>query len=241
MNLKFCNKTIKPISSCSAHMHKYWEIILHLSGNSTSNIKGKIYEIKVGDIAIIPPNTLHDGFSAGIYTDMYLQCEDLDFTDVTILHDHDGSILSLMNLLHKVYTEKENCYKDICDNLLRTIFSYLNKFKDGQTNHGFIDELRNKMYENLSNCDFKISDFVISLGFNMDYVRRCFKEETGMTPLEYITKIRLNYAKKLLLQETYISVVDVSEKCGFNDSFYFSKVFKQNFGISPLNYRKDRR
>ncbi len=240
MNVKFCDKAHIPISSCHTHSHKYWEIILQLSGNVVSVINGTSYNISPGDILIIPPDTFHNGISDGFYTDMYIQCEDMDFSDFKLLHDNDGSILSLMNLLHKSYTEKDTFYEQITENLFRTICSYLNKHSDCSSKYIFVNQLKNEIYKNISNSDFKILDYVHKLGFNIDYVRRCFKEETDTTPLEYLTNIRLSYAKKLLLQETYVSIVDVAEKCGFNDSFYFSKIFKQHFGLSPLNYRKNK-
>lgn len=238
MNVKFCDRTLTPITSCKEHSHKYWEIILHLSGTVTSVIGGIAYNIAPGDIMVIPPNINHDGSSDVYYTDMYVQCENMDFSNFTLLHDLDGSVLSLMNLLHKVFTEKDTSYKLISDNLFSTICSYLYKYNIHSSKYGFVEQLKNEIYENISNSDFHIADYIHKIGFNIDYTRRCFKEEMGITPLEYLTKLRLTYAKQLLLQETYISVVDVAEKCGFNDSFYFSKTFKQNFGVSPLNYRK---
>lgn len=240
MNVKFCDKTAMPITSCKEHSHKYWEIILHLTGTVTSVIGGVSYNISPGDIMIIPPNTNHNGISDALYTDMYFQCEDIDFSDFTLLHDSDGSILTLMNLLHKVFTKKDTSYKVITDDLFRTICSYLYKNNIHSSKYDFVEQLKNEIYENISNSDFHIADYVHNIGFNTDYTRRCFKEEMGITPLEYLIKLRLSYAKQLLLQETYISVVDVAEKCGFNDSFYFSKIFKQNYGVSPLNYRKSK-
>ncbi len=238
MNVRFCNKASLPIKSCQMHSHDCWEMILHLSAYVTSVIGGKEYNISEGDIMIIPPNVMHDGHSDVFYTDMFVQCENMSFSDVTVLHDYDGGVFTLMNLLHKTYTEKEQNYAMISDSLFNAICSYLNKYFVSKYKYKFVNELKNEIYLNISNSDFRIIDAVEEMGFNIDYVRRCFKEETGQTPLEYLSIMRLNYAKELLLQDTFISIADVSEKCGFNDSFYFSKLFKQYFGISPFYYRK---
>ncbi len=55
--------------------------------------------------------------------------------------------------------------------------------------------------------------------------------------MQYILNLRLQKAEKLL-QESNTSIVKISEMCGFQDSFYFSKCFKHRYGLSPLNYRK---
>lgn len=238
MNVQFCNKLQTPIKCCKMHSHGFWEIILHLSGTVLSVIDGKQYSITPGDIMIIPPNVNHDGNSNIYYTDMYVQAENIDFSDVTVVHDYDGSVNLLMNILHKAYIEKEKNYKQISDSLFDSICQYLYKYSEKNYKYDFVNELKNDIYQNLANGEFSITKTVKKMGLNIDYVRRCFKEETGKTPLEYLTYLRINYAKKLLLQETFVSVSDVSEKCGFNDPFYFSKVFKNYLNISPANYKK---
>ncbi len=238
MNIKFCNINDTPLMSCHSHSHKYWEIVYQLSGSVTSFSNGNEYNMSVGDIMIIPPGIIHKSESSSPYTDMYIQCENMDFSKITIVHDYDGFVLDLINMLHRVFTEKDNSYKSIADSLLDTITAYLCKYADNEYKYDFVNELKNEMYINLSNCDFNISNFAKRHGYNMDYLRKCFKSETGKTPLEHLTDMRLNYAKGLLKQETFVSVADVAEKCGFKDSFYFSRLFKQHYGVSPLNYRK---
>lgn len=99
-------------------------------------------------------------------------------------------------------------------------------------------DLKNILYENISNSDFKVASLAEVSGYNIDYLRRCFLAETGKTSREYLTGLRLSQAKKLLLQESFISIEDVALKCGFNDSFYFSTLFKKHFGVSPGSYRR---
>lgn len=220
------------------HQHTSWEVILHISGEVKTKIEGIIYSVSPGDIMIIPPNTPHEEQSEIEYTDIYVQCYNLDFFGVEILHDHDGAVVTLMNLIHKVMIENEKENGLIADSLLQTICIYLKKYAELKSTSKFIISLKNEMYANLAVHDFSVTEAMKKIGFHIDHIRRCFKQETGVTPLEYLTNMRLNYAQELLLQETFISVADVAEKCGYHDSFYFSKIFKQKFGVSPLNYRK---
>ena len=72
---------------------------------------------------------------------------------------------------------------------------------------------------------------------SVSYLSRKFKQIIGMGISEYIQMYRINIAKKLLVQSDE-SILSISSKCGFNDSNYFSSVFKRKEGISPLKYRK---
>ncbi len=67
---------------------------------------------------------------------------------------------------------------------------------------------------------------------------RLFKEATGYRPMQYITRLRIHTARRLLC-ETELSVTEIAERCGYTDSSYFTRVFQQNCGISPRAYRKD--
>ena len=65
---------------------------------------------------------------------------------------------------------------------------------------------------------------------------RQFKNATGFTVMEYILKTRLILAKDMLLKNE-LTVSEISEKCGFSSVSYFSRVFRQEMGMSPLKYR----
>lgn len=77
---------------------------------------------------------------------------------------------------------------------------------------------------------------------NHMHVSRCelyreIKNEYDCTPADLIKNRRLNYAKHLLLT-TDMPISKIAEKCGIGDYNYFSKVFKKDFNISPLKFRK---
>ncbi|MBQ8393570.1 MAG: helix-turn-helix domain-containing protein [Clostridia bacterium] len=67
-----------------------------------------------------------------------------------------------------------------------------------------------------------------------------FKSYTGKNFREYLTDIRLNYAKQLL-EYSNLNVTQIAFSVGFNDSNYFSNLFKQKIGVSPLLYRKSKK
>jgi two-component system response regulator YesN len=72
---------------------------------------------------------------------------------------------------------------------------------------------------------------------NKNYACYLFKRNTGMTYSEYLNKIRMEHAKKLLVSTEY-SIFEISEMIGYVDYSYFSKAFKKTYGVTPSNYRK---
>ncbi len=69
---------------------------------------------------------------------------------------------------------------------------------------------------------------------------RYFKNAAGCTPLDYLQKIRLNHAVNLLLQ-TDKSINDIALECGFCDSNYFCRKFREERAISPRRFRQAKR
>ena len=67
---------------------------------------------------------------------------------------------------------------------------------------------------------------------------RKFKNNTGLTVMEYILKTRLVMAKNILAKEK-ASVTEVSNRCGFSSVSYFSRIFKEQTGATPKEFRKN--
>lgn len=75
-------------------------------------------------------------------------------------------------------------------------------------------------------------------GISIGYLSSQLKSELGLSFTEYITSKRIQRAKDLLADEN-LSIDAITELTGYNDYFYFTKVFKKITGISPSKYRKN--
>lgn len=72
---------------------------------------------------------------------------------------------------------------------------------------------------------------------NAQYISQLFKSEVGVNFLTYLTNIRMEQAKKLLIS-TSLSIAEISEKTGYADYRVFTKVFKKSEGVTPSQYRR---
>ncbi len=74
-------------------------------------------------------------------------------------------------------------------------------------------------------------------GFTPEYLGKLFKKHTGETPSKYLTRLRMNEAKRLLLNNPNMEIQKVGELVGYRDGFYFSRTFKSHTGIQPSEFR----
>lgn len=72
------------------------------------------------------------------------------------------------------------------------------------------------------------------------YLRKLFNKYLNVTPKQYITELRLQKARQLL-SEGVLKINSVSEECGFQSSYNFSRFFKEKTGITPTEYMKQNR
>lgn len=90
------------------------------------------------------------------------------------------------------------------------------------------------------NISRKISlkEMAASIGYTTEHLERKFKEETGMTVVQYIARERC-YQAALLLEQTDYEIQEISARVGYLDSNYFVKVFKKYMNFTPTAYRKN--
>ena len=87
--------------------------------------------------------------------------------------------------------------------------------------------------ENHYHEDLSLEQIAHEFYTNSTTLSRLFKQFSGDTPINYLINYRLEKAKNLLLSDTSLSIKDVAKSVGYEDSLYFSKLFKKRFGESP--------
>lgn len=87
--------------------------------------------------------------------------------------------------------------------------------------------------------DISVDEIAGALGVSRSFLSRCFKEVHGMTILEYLLGVRMKKALSLL-GETDLSVNEIAARIGFNNANYFFRKFKEEFGLTPTQYRTEK-
>lgn|GEM_PF-2645679 len=91
---------------------------------------------------------------------------------------------------------------------------------------------------NFSNPELSAEYMARKLGLSNNYFSQIFKKETGTGFIEYVAKVRLDAAKKMLQEEMGTKVKEIAGRVGFQDPHYFGSWFKENVGLSPMQFRK---
>lgn len=91
------------------------------------------------------------------------------------------------------------------------------------------------IHENYADQELSVAKVADLFNLNASYISSLFKKVNNISLLQYITKIRLEHSKQLLMKNRY-KITDIAEMIGYSDVFYYSKRFKKAYGCSPKEY-----
>lgn len=165
--------------------------------------------------------------------------EQLDLNDTFYYTGIHTKYIDLFNeIIHEMQVKKP-LYDKYCLHLFLNILSELawsihydrsNSFKDD-----FLESTlhyMHKHYQSNHTVDFYAKKVNLSV---YQFIHK-FTKITGISPMRYIEKIRIDKSKELLAASS-LTITEISDIVGYNNSFYFSRVFKKNTGMTPTIYR----
>lgn len=233
----------------SAHWHEHLEIHYIMEGTTSVWCEGEITEAKAGECIVINSNELHESV-----------CGESKYFCIII----PPSVREDNNVIYNKVIN-DTCVRDIAEKLLYE-YTHYDKVSDiaitGYTNLLIAELKRKHIYKEFNSVGYSaysrktamlnkvvkylednyceeinLEDISGFVNINMFYLCNIFREYTGKTVKEYINGLRIAKAKELLIG-TDIPITEVGFMCGFNDSNYFSRKFKQITGETPRNTRK---
>ena len=143
-------------------------------------------------------------------------------------HDYLNTINSM-----KDYDEIKLWFLDRINEATRNISD-----KKQESSVSVVEKAKEYINENF-NKEISLDEVSKKVNISPYYFSKLFKDETGTNFIEYLTDIRINEAKKLLLDRN-MSMKEICMAVGYSDPNYFSRTFKKNVGVTPTEYRESR-
>ncbi|MFI3248393.1 MAG: AraC family transcriptional regulator [Rikenellaceae bacterium] len=234
-------------------------LIYCIDGGGTILIGDETHHLEENQLIIIPPHIPHTYYADktspwSIYWVHFLGSNAEFFAEsfrypTGIEHSDSSRIENRLNLFEEIFYTLNSGddsshihYANCCFVHFLATIKYLNIYRrigsDREKSYGdkMVHRLIHYMNENIDK-PLSNSDFATFVGYSESYLYRCFHKETGVAPSIYFQNLKIKKACSLLI-DTNLMVKHIAVKLGYNDPFYFSKVFNKAMGVSPANYRK---
>ena len=234
--------------------HENIELLCFIGGCGKVRINAKEYDVSVGDIVAINSNCLHEfktldtmtyhvliidrafcasnyidtdklHFSAFFKNEEMSECFSLLAKEYKKPQGAPWRTQSIRTLVMRILTELCKSHSELYDRALDVDAGLISAVKRA------IGYIHSNYHTPLS-----LSDICSEVGLSKYYFAREFHRISGYTIVGYINLTRCENAK-LLLREGNLSILDISERCGYYDQSYFTRIFKRYTGTSPTKYK----
>ena len=135
-----------------------------------------------------------------------------------------------LDALHRAGEENLDLY---AESVLLYLLSQLCREK--KTHHDLLSQIVALANDRFSEADFSLATLAAQLGYDAKYLSALFKKKKGVPFTQYLRELRLAHAL-FLMEQGVVSVKNIAILAGFGDALYFSKIFKEQMGVSPKAY-----
>lgn len=237
------------------HSHKYLEIFYFINGKGNISFGEKTIEIEPNTVVLLNSEVIH---SPKAYNDEPVEFFSLLLDNINIsflptnslsenpyeyktFSDNNNQLYYILSQMTKELTEnREGCYIAL-KGLVYQLFTEIVRMPNRLTpiKHKY-NEIALKVKNYIDNNYIKNFDveFLADMVFvNKFYLIHVFKRTFNVSPMQYLTAVRMQKAQSLL-RSSALSITEISQLCGYDNPVYFAEQFKKMVGTTPSIFRK---
>ena len=234
------------------HLHNYYELEMVLAGHGEQSLNGSTYELKPGTFYLVTPIDFHS-----VYAKEPITIVNVSFDESLLSPEWQRLFLNRRDNLFGIaqgeekeqmeslflMLEKELSLEDTYApksrrqllDLLLTIVAR-NTVSPSPNYSSAIQGSMQYIFQHFRE-KLTLERIAKESGYEPHYFSALFRKETGQCLTDFITELRLNYSRTLLVN-TDLPIAVIGQKGGFGSQSNFLRLFKQHFGCTPTQYRK---
>lgn len=241
----------------SKHEHAYHEIFIVCDDEINYTLNGKPFKIYKGTISFVKKTDVHSFKSSrnkkathinvifsdellkvvanGIDVNLYdkLLVENVNFILNKQEYDYINYTISVINNTERLSLEYFSELKILLTNLLNIINRNVNKI------NSVYPDWYNDLILNVRKPSFisaSVKDIYKASSYSEPITIEAFKKYTGLTPVKYLTELKLNYACNML-KNTQKTTLEISQDIGYESLSHFNRIFKSHYNLTPKEFR----
>jgi len=222
------------------HQHNCWELVYCTGGSGQFVFDQLSLAYHAGDIVVIPPDTPHMNASESGFTNIHLNIGPSTLAlrqPVRISDDSNQSMLHLFSDVYYLYSSGAEEKAELLPAYGSLLVQHILCGNALPRKNRIVEQIEQSIVLNYANANYKLDELLRSMPYCEDHLCRLFRQETGYTPHKYLIHMRLQAAASMLASNySRNSIAEVARLSGFRNPLYFSRLFKQKYGVSPTQY-----
>ena len=240
----FCNISPKRSGALPPYLLDYYDFSFVLKGRLTYTVNGKRITLCENDAILLAPGTLREREavtepSKFVCFNFYLnEGQGLDLPEYMpgIINTNIRKIISGFTPSHIL--PEGNSREQVTAILNYALYELINSY-NAESHNAYVEKAISFINSHLSE-KITLSDVSSYLKLSREYTSALFKREIGVCLTDYVNERKMLYSREMLESEECPSLPEIAESLGFENYYYFSRLFKKHFGISPMQYRNSR-
>ncbi len=225
-----------------SHHHSLWEIVYYVQGHVRLTVGDRILVCEPGSLVFLPPGIPHAEDCEEGYANYFFVVGrfGLPVRQATAVRDlADRPMQQILSQMLYLFHTRSSKWQRTLASLLDVLAHYATGLLDQPARQPLVGQFINTLVDNIGNEGFRLEVAMSALPMSEDHLRILFTRETGQSPLQYLTDLRIRHACSLMLADLdnhALTIQSVSRQCGYSDPYYFSRVFRKKVGLSPRQW-----
>lgn len=230
-------------------------LIYNVDGSGSIKIGDTNFPLAQNSFFIIPEGTPHayysdpidpwsiywihfSGKNARRLAQPVLQQIEVERTKTSRINERLALFSEIFQNLERGYSLETLEYINLMLPYLLSTFTHLKQYRmrNESLTKDPVNQLINYMLENIQS-KFKLEELAMVVKLSASHLSRLFSARTGHSPIDYFIQLKIQRSCRLL-DNSDLSIADISREIGFEDQFYFSRQFRKVMNMSPRDYRK---
>ncbi len=221
----------------------HWRIFYCTEGSGTYATNQQEFSYGPGMMIVLPPDVrpVHTRPMEAEGILLHLSQPSLTFRQPCLLSDDaNQSLLHLIQdaLWHFNNAAPEN--RSLLGAYGQLLVQHIIVRRPASPRSQLVDDLARSIAQNYTDPQYDLDALLKAAPYCQDYLCRLFRQDMDTTPHKYLTELRLRAAADALRAGRDSSIAEVARKCGYSDPLYFSRMFKNRYGLSPRDYAKQK-
>lgn len=254
------NKVMHRRQITTPHYHDVYELYYMLDGSTNYVIDNKIYQVEKGNFVFIPKGMIHNTdnqncknnerllvcFGEEIFEGKMQELREqlISLRVIQILETYRSVVEEVLFKIEAEYHQKEKGRELLLEVYIQELLLLICRYRcerkvEIKESDKIIYRVSNYIRKNFES-EISLTGLSMEFAISTSFLSRKFRQVTGIGLNQYITLVRISKGEELL-RKTKLSITEIAEQCGYNDSNYFTSVFKKIKGMTPIQYRKQKR
>ncbi len=235
------------------HSHVSWEMLYYIENSGVLHLEdGTDIPFVPGKVICVPPTWKHGSEAAeGDFVNISIEDPAFPLAQegnggcIVTEDNYDRELFSLFTMIYRLHTDThrvctEHTRQERICHLLTCVYDILTEqlTRPQKTTDG-VAMVKGYLQDRYMDTSCTAAMAIRDSGYSQNYMRSQFLQQCGMTPAKYLTELRLEGARWLLEGcSPGLPIAEVAKRSGFEDALYFSRVFRQRYGMPPTQYAK---